>query len=120
MAQPEPSAGRSTTTATRTASNHSSIWRYGLIVGVLLWLPVAFLSGPGASGAVDRAATLVGFGLWAFIPLCGYLDIRHVRANSDWEPETLEWLFVFSIVLFVQALASLAYLYRRRTVLGGR
>lgn len=69
------------------------------------------------SASIDRAATLAGFGIWVLIPVCGYLDIRHVRAKSDWDPETLEWLFLFSIVLFVQVIASVGYLHRRNRAL---
>lgn len=120
------SSGRSTTqSSAQPAAQHdpsqydttvSDSWWYGVVASVALWVVGIALSG-NASGALGTA---VGFGFlvaWVLLPVAIYFDAKYVRANSNWNPNTVLWI-IGSIVWLVNIVVGGVYLYRRHETLG--
>jgi hypothetical protein len=97
----------------------SENWYYVIAVGVILWI-IAFLfinSVPTESAA----ASLLGFFAlfsWIAMPIATYYDIKHVRSNSKWNPDTALWIIGMLFLFIFSGVVGLVYLYKRREYLG--
>jgi hypothetical protein len=102
-----------------------SSWNAVAAGGLALFL-IAFSVLLGDALDLTRAITESGevfIGLllmlsWVLIPLGTLLDLRYVHARTAWNPRTLVWGIPI-VVPFLNALVVAAYLYRRRTAVGG-
>lgn len=94
----------------------SDTWWYGVAGGTTLWVLVFVLAGaPGDGlGAFGGFLVLVA---WIGLPVAAYFDMQYVRANGEWNPNTVLWLVALSVWL-VNIVAGAVYLYRRHEVLG--
>jgi len=91
-------------------------WWRGIAGCVGLWIVALALT--AASGeALSSVGGFLVFVAWAGLPLSAYFDVQYVRANGEWDPDTVVWVVVLSIWL-VNVVAGAVYLYRRHTVLG--
>lgn len=123
-----PSSENSTSTASTTSktpstthdpSNYetsvSDTWWYGVAGGTFLWVSLFFLSGV----AGDSLGSVVGFialVAWIGLPLSAYFDMQYIRANAEWNPNTVLWIVLLSVWL-INIVAGAVYLYRRHEVL---
>lgn len=94
----------------------SGTWWYGVVGGVAAWVLVFVLSG-GSSGTVETFAGLLALLAWVGLPVSTYFDIQYVRANGEWDPDTVVWV-VLSAIWIVNIIAGAVFLYRRHEVLG--
>lgn len=78
---------------------------------VLLFAVSTVLAAPGE---LTGLLTLVA---WLGTPAAAYYDMQYVRANSDWDPNTVLWV-VLLLLWVVNIAAAGAYLYRRHEALG--
>lgn len=94
----------------------SETWWYGVAGGVGLWV-LAFV----LSNALGESLGLLGgfFGLiaWVGLPLAAYFDMKYIRANSKWNPNTILWVIGF-VIPMLNIVGGGVYLYRRHEVLG--
>ena len=94
----------------------SDTWWYGVAGGTALWVLAVFLA--GAAG--DSLGAIAGFlvlAAWIGLPLAAYFDMQYIRANAEWNPNTILWVILLA-VWFVNIVAGVVYLYRRHEVLG--
>lgn len=94
----------------------SDTWWYGVAGGTALWIVVLLFSGV----AGDTAGAFVGFlalAAWIGLPVAAYFDIQYVRANGEWNPNTVLWVILL-LVWLVNIVAGAVYLYRRHEVIG--
>jgi hypothetical protein len=95
----------------------SENWYYGIVAGAGIWMFSLLLAGlaPNNEGGIFVGllvlAAIIG------LPIATYFDIRYVRANSKWNPNTVAWI-IGTIVWFVNIPVALVYLYRRHETLG--
>lgn len=119
----EPSSGG--TTASTPPGKHepsqysttvSDTWWYGVAGGTALWLLVFALTGVAGNslGAFGGFLALVA---WAGLPIAAYFDMQYIRANGEWNPNTVLWVIALSVWI-VNIVAGAVYLYRRHEVLG--
>jgi hypothetical protein len=94
----------------------SDSWWYGVAGGTGLWALMLALTGSiGASlGAFAGFLIMVA---WVGLPLAAYFDMQYIRANAEWNPNTILWVVLLA-VWFINVFAGLVYLYRRHEVLG--
>jgi hypothetical protein len=93
----------------------SDRWWIGVLLGTGGWAALLALASVDANlGAAGGFAILV---VWVWLPLAAYFDAQYVRANSDWNPETVLWI-VLLLVWIVNVPAGAFYLYRRHEALG--
>lgn len=97
-------------------TNVSDNWWQGVVGSVVLWIVALVLTGTTGDVPSSVGGFLV-FVAWAGLPLSAYFDMQYVRANSEWNPDTVVWVVVLSIWL-VNIAAGGVYLYRRHVVLG--
>lgn len=107
------------TTSTHDPSQYettvSDSWWVGVLLGTVAWIVLFGLASANANlGAAGGFAILV---VWVGLPLAAYFDAQYVRANSDWNPETVLWI-VLLLVWIVNVPAGAFYLYRRHEALG--
>lgn len=94
----------------------SGTWWYGVAGGTALWVILLVVSGSTADGG----GALVGFMLlvaWIGLPVAAYFDMQYVRANGNWNPNTVLWVVLLAVWI-VNVVAGGVYLYRRHEVLG--
>lgn len=94
----------------------SDMWWYGVAGGTALWVLVLILAGT----AGDSLGAFAGFLVlvaWIGLPLAAYFDMQYIRANGEWNPNTVVWVILLAIWL-VNIVAGPVYLYRRHEVLG--
>lgn len=114
------SRGRGTPSSTsHDPSNYetsvSETWWYGVAGGTIAWILILLLAQAGGdTGAFVGFLTL---GAWIGLPIAGYFDMEYVRANSDWNPNTVVWVILL-LVWIVNIIAGVVYLYRRHEVIG--
>ncbi|MFC6787024.1 zinc ribbon domain-containing protein [Halobaculum halobium] len=90
-------------------------WWYGVAAGTGVWVLLVLASAlNGDLGAAGGLLVLVG---WVGLPLSVFFDSKYVRANSEWDPQTVVWV-ILTALWFVNIVAGAAYLYRRHQVLG--
>ncbi|WP_247001089.1 zinc ribbon domain-containing protein [Halosolutus gelatinilyticus] len=93
----------------------SDTWYYGIAAGAGLWiLLLAIASATGSESAFLGLIVLVA---WVLIPVATYFDAKYVRANSQWNPNTVVWCIAGAIWL-INIVSAAAYLYRRHEALG--
>lgn len=94
----------------------SDTWWYGVAGGTALWVLVLILSGVAgdALGALGGFLALVA---WIGLPVAAYYDMQYIRANGEWNPNTVIWVIILAVWL-VNIAAGVVYLYRRHEVLG--
>lgn len=93
----------------------SDKWWYGVAGGTALWVLVFILAGAGGDSLGAFAGFLV-LAAWIGLPLAAYFDMQYIRANGNWNPNTVLWMVLLAVWL-VNIIAGLAYLYRRHEVL---
>ena len=76
-----------------------------------------FVLSGGSSGTVETFAGLLALLAWVGLPVSTYFDIQYVRANGEWDPDTVVWV-VLSAIWIVNIIAGAVFLYRRHEVLG--
>lgn len=91
-------------------------WWYGVVGGTILWVLVLILAGTVGEGLGAFAGFLV-LVAWIGLPIAAYFDMEYIRANGEWNPNTVLWLVLLSIWL-VNIFAGAVYLNRRHEVLG--
>lgn len=92
----------------------SDTWWYGVAGGTALWVLLFILVGNTSLGA------FVGFlilAAWIGLPVAAYFDMQYIRANGEWNPNTVLWVILLAVWL-VNIVAGAVYLYRRHEVLG--
>lgn len=94
----------------------SDTWWYGVAGGVGLWVFVVLLSGV-ARGSAGAFVGLLALVAWAGLPAAAYFDMQYIRANGQWNPNTVVWVILLAIWL-INIVAGAVYLYRRHEVLG--
>lgn len=117
-------ASRETTTNTPSTGHDpsqysttvSETWWYGVAGGIVLWLLVFMLSSAMGSSLGAFAGLLV-FVAWIGLPIAAYFDMQYIRANGNWNPNTVLWVIALSVWL-VNIIAGAVYLYRRHEVIG--
>lgn len=94
----------------------SDTWWYGVAGGTALWILVLILASlfPDGFGAFGGFLALAA---WVVLPLAAYFDMKYIRANGEWNPNTVVWIIALAIWL-VNIIAGIVYLYRRHEVLG--
>lgn len=106
---------RSSHDPTQFETTVSENWWYGIVAGTILWvlfiLLSDFLSGSGTGMG------FIVFLAWIGLPIAAYFDMEYVRANSEWNPNTIIWIILF-VIWLVNIIAGIVYLYRRHEVLG--
>lgn len=96
----------------------SGNWWHGIWISTLFWILIL-----GASTTVPEGGSLGAFfgflilGSWILMPLAGYFDMQYVRANSNWDPNTILWMIGF-LVWIVNIVGGTVYLARRHEALG--
>lgn len=113
-------------TSTRTSSSKihdpsqyettvSDSWWYGVAGGTALWILTILLS--GVLDSLGAFGGLLLIAAWIGMPVSAYFDMQYIRANGNWNPNTIIWVVVLSVWL-INIIAGLAYLYRRHDILG--
>lgn len=99
-------------------------WWIGIAGSLVGWWLLIVFAGPGQPGlavgylgASGTVLQLVNIVVWLTMPITGYLDIRHVREHSDWDPSTPIWVVAMTVWL-INLIAAAAYLYRRHEAVG--
>lgn len=95
----------------------SETWYYGIAAGVALWVLLFVISGAGNSGSLETIVGLLALIAWVLIPVATYFDAKYVRANSQWNPNTVVWCIAGAIWL-VNIFSAAFYLYRRHETVG--
>lgn len=96
-------------------------WHRLIPAGILLWFIALVVAGTldGGGGLASGIADIVGFGIvWPLmlaIPIAWYLDMRYVRARTDWTP-TYPKYFIGSVLL--AGLPLVYYHFKRYKTLG--
>lgn len=93
----------------------SDTWWYGVAGGTALWILVMALVGAGGDSFGAFAGFLILFA-WIGLPIAAYFDMQYIRANGNWNPNTILWVVLLSI-WFVNIIGGVVYLYRRHEVL---
>lgn len=110
--KPASSAGHDPSQYETTVSEN---WWYGVAAGTAIWAIFLILSDVlSSSGAFAGFLLLIG---WIGLPLSAYFDMQFVRANSEWNPNTVVWVVLLAIWL-VNIVVGAVYLYRRHETLG--
>ncbi|QLG61181.1 restriction endonuclease [Halorarum salinum] len=96
-------------------------WHRLVPLGLVLWFVAVGAVGAlaGAGGAWTAVADLLGFGvvlpLVVAVPVAWYLDVRYVRAETEWSPAAPRYLLGS---LLLAGLPMLYYYYRRYRTIG--
>lgn len=90
----------------------SDSWYYGVAAGTGLWVFSVLLT--ESAGAF---ADIIIFVAWIGLPLAAYFDMKYIRANSGWNPNTLLWIVGLAIPVLNIFLGSY-FLYQRRDWMG--
>lgn len=91
-------------------------WHRLIPVGIFLWFVAIAIAGTldGAGGLANGVADVVGYGVvWPLtlaIPVAWYLDMRYVRARTDWMPTFPKYI----IGSFLLAGLPMVYYYFKR------
>ena len=93
----------------------SDSWWYGVVLGTVGWVGLIALIGSIGQNLQTLAGLILIF-VWAILPLSAYFDMQYIRANGDWNPNTVLWVVLLA-VWFVNVVAGFVYLYRRHEVL---
>lgn len=121
----EQATGSTSTAASSPSTTHdpsqyettvSDTWWYGVAGGTGLWVVVLLLSAVAGDsiGAVGGFLALLA---WVGLPVAAYYDMQYVRANAQWNPNTVLWVGLLAVWM-VNVVAGAVYLYRRHEVLG--
>lgn len=93
-------------------------WYYGVAVGAATWVVALMGESTVGSGGIITGVTLLMFSIASVgLPVSIYFDMKYVRANSRWNPNTVLWTLA-AIIWFVNLATAIIYLYRRHEVLG--
>lgn len=90
----------------------SDSWFYGVAGGMGLWI-----IGFAVSQPVEALAGFVMLVAWITLPISAYFDMKYIRANSGWNPNTVIWVVGFAIPL-LNIILGVSYLYRRHESIG--
>lgn len=117
-----PSRGsRTSKTAGHDPSNYqttvSDSWHYGIIGGVIAWVVLLLLTTVNPTGAFEVIFGLIVLVAWIGLPIATYFDMKYVRANSQWNPNTIIWIIAMAIWL-INIVSGAVYLYRRHETVG--
>ncbi len=82
-----------------------------------MWVLLLVVASSSVGGAVEAFLGLCVLIAWALIPVATYYDAKYVRANSQWNPNTVVWCIAGAIWL-VNILSAAFYLYRRHETVG--
>lgn len=95
----------------------SGDWYKVVALGIGLWL--IYLLGVSVMNVPDNNEVIesVAFGAWLAMPIAGYYDMKHIRANSRWNPKTIPWVAGMILPGFSLIVGAI-YLYRRHEVMG--
>lgn len=102
---------------TPTETTVSDSWWYGVAICVGLWVLVLLTSSAELPVGLDALFGLLTVTAWVGLPLSAYFDIKYVRSQSDWRPNTVLWV-IGLLVWLVNIVLGAVYLYRRHEVLG--
>lgn len=120
-AAPEQRSGTSSTARSHDPSqyqtNVSDSWYLGIAAGVALWIALFAIGSVEPTGFLEAIFGLLALFAWAIMPIAVYYDSKYVRANGDWDPNTVAWVIAMAVWL-VNIVAGAVYLYRRHEVLG--
>lgn len=94
----------------------SDTWWYGVAGGTLLWVILFVIASslPSASSPILGLVLLI---VWIGLPVSAYFDMKYIRANGSWDPNTVLWTIGLAIWV-VNVFTGAVYLYRRHEVLG--
>lgn len=98
-------------------TNVSDSWYLGVAAGLVLWIALFAMGSLEPSGGLEMVVGLLALIGWALMPIAVYYDSKYVRANGNWNPNTVAWVAAMAIWL-VNIVAGAVYLYRRHEVLG--
>lgn len=118
-ARSETSSGTSSTEhdPSQYETTVSDSWWYGVAGGVGLWIVAILFSSVGSTGGpLTTFAGLLMVVAWFGLPVAAYFDMQYVRANGQWNPNTVVWVVLLAIWI-VNIVAGAVYLYRRHEVL---
>ena len=101
--------------ASRYETTVSGTWWYGVAGGTALWVLVFALIGT-AGESLRTFAGFLALVAWIGLPLAAYFDMQYIRANGEWNPNTVLWI-VLLLMWLVNIVAGAVYLYRRHEVL---
>lgn len=94
----------------------SENWWYGVAAGTGLWIFLMILSG-AIGDSLGALVGLIAIVAWIGLPISAYFDMQYIRANGEWNPNTVVWVILLAIWV-VNIVAGVVYLYRRHEVLG--
>jgi predicted RNA-binding Zn-ribbon protein involved in translation (DUF1610 family) len=94
----------------------SDTWWYGVAGGTGLWI-LAFILAGTAGDSLGAFGGFLVLAAWVGLPIAAYFDIQYVRANAEWNPNTVIWVILLAVWV-VNIIAGCVYLYRRHEVLG--
>lgn len=94
----------------------SDTWWYGVAGGTGLWVVVLLLSA-AAGDSIGAFGGFLALLAWIGLPVAAYYDMQYVRANAQWNPNTVLWVGLLAVWM-VNVVAGAVYLYRRHEVLG--
>lgn len=98
-------------------TNVTGSWWYGVAIGTLVWIGIFAVAGSGTVGEDNLIMSFIVLIAWLGLPIAAYYDMDYIRANGNWNPNTVVWIVMFAIFL-VNVVAGFVYLYRRHEVLG--
>lgn len=102
---------------TPTETTVSDSWWYGVAICVGLWILILSTSSAQLPVGLDALFGLLTVTAWIGLPLSAYFDMKYVRSQSDWRPNTVLWV-IGLLVWLVNIVLGAVYLYRRHEVLG--
>jgi len=94
----------------------SDVWWYGVAGGTGLWI-LAIILIEVAGNSLGVFTGLLLWVAWVGLPIAAYFDMQYIRANAEWNPNTVIWLILLAVWI-VNIIAGCVYLYRRHEVLG--
>lgn len=95
----------------------SETWYYGIATGAVMWILLFVIAGAGAGGPIEALVGLGAIVAWVLIPVATYFDAEYVRANSQWNPNTVLWCLA-GVFWVVNIFSAAFYLYRRHETVG--
>jgi uncharacterized membrane protein len=88
-----------------------------VISGILLWAILLGFASVSSGSSSSPVLGLILILVWIGLPIATFYDMKYVRANGKWNPNTVLWV-VAMIIWIVNILAGAVYLYRRHESIG--
>lgn len=93
----------------------SDRWYMGVLLAAIGWSLALII--PLAGESIDVFLGLVLMVAWVVMPVSANFDMRFIRVNSEWTPNSTVWTIAM-ILPYINVGAALVYLYRRYETVG--